>query len=262
VREQKRLISAPECKLVFNLDSFEEIEAMVLTWQRTIVPETSAPQASPLNALGGPLSPFYVPASPLRPAAHLPRAPGYYTLTPLLSNMVASSTSTTARTPATSVRAPTPMNASSPQLVKSLKRKAEATPSANKRPRRPTVRDSWMTPQQIQQGQQQAAMQQQLNAQRIAAAAAAPCVTQIRQQVDISQQQQQQQQRASTPTSAAATASMQYALCLSASAAAAIAATIPVTPHQYALWQRLSNQLKAAGVAGPLAGALNGLAAP
>jgi hypothetical protein len=41
VRQQKRLISdyenmsAPECKLVFKLDAFENIEAFLLNWQRT-----------------------------------------------------------------------------------------------------------------------------------------------------------------------------------------------------------------------------------
>jgi hypothetical protein len=243
VRLQKRLIGVPECKLVFKLDVFENIEAMLLTWQRTNVPDTSALPAAPPPDLW---RPFYVPvpASPPEPAAHPPRAPGH-TLTPLLSNMVASSSSTTARTPATSVRTPTPVNASSPQLVKSLKRKPEATPSANKRPRRPTVRDTRMTPQQIQQVQQQAAMQQRLNAQRTVAATAAPGVAQIRQEVNISQQQQ----RAGTPMSAAA----------------ANTATARMSPQQLAQAQacymlQLQAAAQGAGAAEPLAGA-NGLAA-
>jgi hypothetical protein len=198
VHQQKQLISAPECKLVFKLDVFHNIETLLLSWQRANVPETSAPPpVTPLNAFGLPPPP--PPANrPTPPSTAPPPPPGTptqtlrappHTRTPSMSSMAASTASTTTRTPATSVHTPTPVNASSPQLIKSLKRKPEATLSANKRPRRPTAssRDTRITPQQIQLRQQQ-----QLMAQRTTARTRLPDVAQIRQQVNISQHQQRE----------------------------------------------------------------------
>jgi hypothetical protein len=64
-----------------------------------------------------------------------------------MSSMVASPASTAALTPAASVRTPTPVNASSPQSVKSPKPKPKATPTAKKPPRKPSVRAGANVPQ-------------------------------------------------------------------------------------------------------------------